>query len=103
MEEGLAELEDFELPLGLPLVFRRELDFLLLFFPESLEVVPGTLLLAPEFARSVVVLAPVLPGVCGVAAGAGGAFWALATGAMQTRRAGTSKTASLGFMLMAPF
>jgi hypothetical protein len=42
--------------------------------PEFVDLELWPLLLKLEFVRSVVELAPVLPGVCGVLAGAGGAF-----------------------------
>jgi len=55
--------EEFEAGLRWLVAFRRELDVPLLFLPESGEVAPGSLLLVPELVRSVVELAPVLPGV----------------------------------------
>jgi len=70
-------LDEFELPERLPLELRRESDVVLPFLPEFAEPVLRSLLLVPGFdlsVLSVVELAPVLPGVCGVAAGAGGAF-----------------------------
>jgi len=58
------------------LLFRREPDDVLLLFLLELvdRALRSVLVLFAELVLSVVELAPALPGVCGVLAGAGGAF-----------------------------
>ncbi|HVV46817.1 MAG TPA: hypothetical protein VHC72_16505 [Bryobacteraceae bacterium] len=71
---------------------------LFLSLAEFVEVVVWLPLLVLELVLSVVELAPVLPGVCGVLAGPGGALCPHAAVLRQTPATGTSKNASLFFI-----